>query len=358
MHFLGKHLKLLGNETVILAPNYAMPFNDDIRTERIGRCYYLSGNMATITITMHPRLPVLVRNFVKREAFDVIHTNGPLGWTLPYWAFHYSRALNVATFHTAFTGINLYRFGKVIFKREFQRKMHGVIYPSKIAMTTTHPHFLLPYRIITNGVDTERFNPGVKPLNKFPKDRPKILFLGRLDPRKGLDRLLCAYPKIKAKINDALLIVVGSGKSIDGYKKLIPRNLHGSIYFEGSVPMELIPRYYASCDVYVSPATGGEVFGIVLAEAMATGKPVVASHIPGYNEVIEDGVNGLFFNHNNPGDIADKVIQVLQNRKLSSALSTNARKFSLSISWKNIAQEVLHYYNDLLRAQRNNKKRR
>lgn len=347
MHFLSKYLRATGNEVVIVAPEYSDPHEDDIYTKRIGRCYFFKGNSATITFTFHPKLPILVRNFIRNQQFDIIHTNGPLGWSLPYWAFHYSKAVNVATFHTTFTGINLYKFVKVIFKREFHRRMHGVIYPSKTAFKTTFPHIPVSYRIIPNGVDTERFNPGVKPLDKFPEDKPKILFLGRLDPRKGLNHLLAAYPLIKKKIPEAILIVVGSGPSIERYKNSIPAKLRDSVYFEGRVSADLIPRYYATCDSYVSPATGGEVFGIVLTEAMATGKPVVASNIPGYNDVIQDRVNGLLFDYKNPEDIADKVIQTLENKKLRNTLITNGRNFALGISWQNIAKKVLDYYEEL-----------
>ncbi len=348
MHFLHAYLKSIGNQVMILAPNYPEPFRDTQDIQRIGKCYLFNANMATITITFHRKLPILVRDFIKHGKFDVVHTNGPLGWTLPYWAFHYSRGLNIATFHTAFTGTNLYRFGKLIFKREFQKRMHGVIYPSKAAMETTYPHFPLPYRIIPNGVDTERFNQLNKPLEKFQNQRPKILFLGRLDPRKGLDRLLLAFPRIKAKIKDALLIVVGAGNPIDYYKKMIPKELRDSVHFEGRVSIDLIPRYYASCDVYVSPAIGGEVFGIVLAEAMATGKPVIASNISGYNEVITDGINGLLFDANNPDDIADKAIQVLENSQLRKILGNNARDYAKNISWKKVAQRVMNYYKEVL----------
>ena len=347
MHFLHAYLKSVGNEVMILAPHYPESFRDTQDIKRIGKCYLFDANMATITVTFHHKLPIFVRNFIKHGKFEVIHTNGPLGWTLPYWAFHYSRGLNIATFHTAFTGTNLYRFGKIIFKREFQKKMHGVIYPSKTARDATYPHFPLPYRIIPNGVDTARFNPRNKPLEKFQNRRPKILFLGRLDPRKGLDRLLSAFPKIKAKISDTLLIVVGAGNPIDYYKRMIPRALRDSVHFEGRVSIDLIPRYYASCDVYVSPAIGGEVFGIVLAEAMATGKPVIASNIPGYNEVITDGLNGLLFDVNDPDDIADKVIQVLRNSQLRDTLGMKGWAYAQNISWGKIAQRVLNYYKEV-----------
>ena len=166
MHFLGKYLRDLGHRVIILAPRYATNYQDDPHTKRIGKCYLFSANKATITVTFHPKLPFLVRDYLRTQHFDIIHTNGPLGWNLPYWAFHYSNSVNVVTFHTAFTGINLYKYAKLIFKRRFQRKMHGAIYPSKTAWRTTHAHFKIPYKIIPNGIDTTRFHPGVKALPK------------------------------------------------------------------------------------------------------------------------------------------------------------------------------------------------
>jgi phosphatidylinositol alpha-mannosyltransferase len=349
MHFLSKYLRRSGHEVIILAPRYAAFYKDDEYTKRIGRCYLFKGNMATITITFHYKLPILVRDFLRQEKFDIVHTNGPLGWNLPYWAFHYSRAVNIVTFHTAFTGINLYKYAKLIFKRRFQKRMHGAIYPSKTAWQTTYPHFPIPYKIIANGVDIERFNTNIKPLEKFPPEKPKILFLGRLDPRKGLDRLLAAFPLIKQKIPDALLIVVGSGAATEHYKKMVGAGLRDSIYFEGRVPAHLVPRYYASCDVYVSPATGGEVFGIVLAEAMATGKPVAASDIPGYNDVINHGQNGMLFDYKDPVNMSETICRIILDRKLYKDLSHSGRLFAQSISWQNIAHQVSDYYYETMK---------
>jgi phosphatidylinositol alpha-mannosyltransferase len=352
MHYLALNLRRLNNEVTILAPRYPETYKDNGFTKRIGRCFLYKGNKATITITLHHRLPILVRDFIRHEGFDIVHTNGPIAWNLPYWAFHYSRAVNIATFHTAFAGLNLYRYAKVLFKHEFQKQMHGVIYPSWTAFKTTYPHLPTPFRIIPNGVDTERFSPDHAPLGNFTAGGPKILFLGRLDDRKGLDRLLAAYPLIKARLKDAILIVVGSGPKIDYYRSLIPEKLRASVYFEGRASREVLPRYYRTCDVYVSPALGGEVFGIVLIEAMASGKPVVASAIPGYSEVIKDGYNGMLFNPRDPSDICEKVLRVLEDKNLAQALGRQGRRFALKHSWPTIAQQVLDYYHDLIKKEK------
>lgn len=352
LFYLGTYIRKLGHTVIILAPHYPEPYQDDAHTKRIGTCYYITANMATITITFHPRLPILVRDFMRAQSFDVVHTNGPLGYTLPYWAFHYSDSINVATFHTAFTGPNLYRFAKLLFKKEFREKKLAAVYPSQEAYNTTYPHFPIPCRIIPNGIDTKKFNPAVRPLEKFPA-APKILFLGRLDPRKGFVRLLAAFPLVKKRIPDALLIVVGSGPLRAQYERMIPEMLRSSVFFEGRVTHDLIPRYYATADVYVSPATGGEVFGIVLTEAMATGTPVVASNIPGYNEVVTHRKNGLLFNVDDIHDIADKITAVLTNRHLSISLAKGGRRYAETVSWQNVARMVEEFYFYLIRKDRN-----
>jgi len=135
---------------------------------------------------------------------------------------------------------------------------------------------------------------------------------------------------------------------LEHYRKSIPHHLRDAVLFEGKVAAELIPQYYASCTVYVSPATGGEVFGIVLTEAMATGKPVVASNIPGYSDVIQDTINGLLFDIHDTQDIAQKISSVLQNEQLQKELSKNARERALVFSWRTVAKQVLSYYETLL----------
>lgn len=345
VHYLAAAIRRLGKDVVILAPRYREEYEDGDDVVRIGHCVLLRGNQSTVTFTYDRRLPSLVKDFLSSESFDITHTNGPLGWNLPYWVLHFSRAINVATFHTSFIGFNFYKLAKFAFKGELEKRIDGAIVPSRAALHTIAPHFSLYYRTIPCGVDTERFNPGIEPLTKLPEGI-RILFVGRLDPRKGLDRLISAFTIIKQKIPSSLLIVVGKG-NIEAYRMMLPHNIKKSVIFEGYVEPDELPRYYASCDVYVSPAIGGETFGIVLLEAMASGIPVIASDIPGYNEVVKDGENGLLFDPTSPEELARVTIELLEDENLGRKIGERARKYALQFSWDVIAERVVDFYEEL-----------
>lgn len=345
IHYLAISLRRLGNDVVILAPRYREEYKNGDDVVRIGQCILFQGNKSTITFTYNRRLASLVRDFLSSEKFDITHTSGPLGWNLPYWVLHFSRAINVATFQTSFIGFNFYKLAKFPFKRELETKVDGAIVPSRAALNTIAPHFSLYYRIIPDGVDTERFYPEIEPIKELPEGK-KILFVGRLDPRKGLDRLISAFTMIKQKIPSAFLIVVGKG-NIETYRKMIPHNIKKYVIFKGYVDPDTLPRYYASCDVYVSPAIGGETFGIVLLEAMASGIPVVASDIPGYNEVVKDRKNGILFDPSSTEELALRTIELLEDEELRTRLKEKGRKYALQLSWDKVAERVVDFYEEL-----------
>ena len=342
LHHLSQSLRKLGHRVVILTASYGKN-NHYPDVIRVGRMMLLPGNLATITLTFDKKLPILVRNFFRKNRFDIVHTHGPLVPNLPFLALHYSKSKNFATFHTAFTNFNWYAVAKLFFKKEFKR-IDGLICVSEYAREVLYPHFPGNYRIIPNGIDVKRFNPKLPPVSEISSPNPKILFVGRLDPRKGVDHLLDAFPLIKREIPDVELIVVGSGPSAEQYK----RKAGSGVKFVGFVSAEMLPRYYVSCDLYCSPAIGGETFGIVLLEAMAAGTPVVASKISGYDRVVKDGFNGIFMDPKDPQDMAQAIIKVLKNKDLKKRLSLSGRKFSLRYSWDNVAKEVEELYRQVL----------
>jgi phosphatidylinositol alpha-mannosyltransferase len=307
-------------------------------------------NKSFATLSVGLEIPRRVKEFLRQERFDVVHTMGPFPPSISFFALHYSDALNITTFHS--TGFKYYRAGAFIFRKLFKKyaqKLHGLIAVSETPRDTFMPYIPGDYKIIPNGVDLERFNPEVPVFEEFRNKRNKILYLGRLDRRKGLIELLNALPIIKQKIDDFLLIVVGKGPLEDECRRLVKDlDLSERVIFRGFAKQSEIPSYYASCDVYCSPALGGESFGIVLLEAMAVGRPVVASKIPGYDRVIIDGYNGLFFDPHNPQDIADKIICVLKNVNIGDRLMYNARKFVREYSWLNVARMVEEFYREKL----------
>src|SRR5439155_16095003 len=124
--------------------------------------------------------------------------------------------------------------------------------------------------------DIETFHPGHAPIRHLRDGCVNVLFVGRLEKRKGLRDLLRAYQLLKARLPRSRLVVVGDGPLRGNVESYVSSHRLADVIMVGFVPKEVLPRYYASADIFCAPATGAESFGIVLLEAMATGVPVVA----------------------------------------------------------------------------------
>jgi phosphatidylinositol alpha-mannosyltransferase len=124
-----------------------------------------------------------------------------------------------------------------------------------------------------------------------------------------------------------------------------------TVRFEGRVGHRDLPRYYAGCDVYCSPALGGESFGIVLIEAMACGAPVVASAIPGYDETIRADSDGLLCPPGDASALASTLVRVLMEDDLRESMSRCGIARSKEFAWTEVGRRTLDYYRQLMRQQ-------
>lgn len=349
IYYLWKNLNSLGNETKILAPSFGKnyPYVDE-RIIRMGRAIKIPKNRSFCVLSFGLTLPWQVRRFLTVENFDIIHLHGQIAPVLPYLALKYSIAKNFVTFHSAYEE----SFGYVLWEpilEQYFRKIDGLIAVSSVARDSVARYFpITDCRIFPNGVDTDRFRPDVPEIEEFKGFFPKILFVGRFEPRKGLKYLLQAFPRIIKRFPEAKLIVVGEGFLEHYYRRYIEEHIRGNVIFVGFVEPQNLPRYYASCDIYCSPATGAESFGIVLLEAMASGKPILASDIPGYRTILEEGKEGLFFEPCNPDALAEKINYLLKNQKLMKYFAENGRKKALNYDWSSVAKKVLQFYTEVL----------
>jgi len=177
-----------------------------------------------------------------------------------------------------------------------------------------------------------------------------ILFVGRLEQRKGLGYLLNACAKIKNSLHNSRLIIVGPGTMLrHRYEKLVEEmGLTDNVVFVGFVPSNELPSYYRSADIFCAPATGGESFGIILLEAMACGKPVVATNIQGYASVLANGEEGLLVPPRDEKSLADALLSLLNDKNLRLKMGAKGRTKAEKYSWPNISQQVMDYYNSLL----------
>jgi phosphatidylinositol alpha-mannosyltransferase len=160
-----------------------------------------------------------------------------------------------------------------------------------------------------------------------------------------------AYPYIVEAIPDARLIVVGAFDREDKEPFVRYARIHhlSGARFVGRVSPEELPRYYRTCDVFCAPSTGFESFGIVLLEAMAAGKPIVAADIPGYRSVLDDGQEGFMVEPQNERAFADAILNLLRNPSLRREMGERGRRKAARYDWPIIAGQILELYEQLLR---------
>ena len=179
-----------------------------------------------------------------------------------------------------------------------------------------------------------------------------MLFLGRAEKRKGLEYLLKAYALLKPDIPDCRLIVVSpETKSREKYEKQAAEaGLQDVIFINGrNVSDAEKPRYYSTADIYCAPATGHESFGIVLLEAMASAKPVVASNISGYASVITSGQEGILVPPKQEVPLAQAIARLMKDPELRRTMGERGRIKSQNYGWDQIAVKVLDYYKKVLK---------
>ncbi len=313
---------------------------------RVGRSVKIPANRSMSSITVSPRVSKKVKEIIQHGNYDIVHTHGPLAPVLPLLAVKHARCKVVSTFHAAHgESLGYEIFGGYL--RKWHDRIDGRIAVSEVARETVARYFPGEFRIIPNGVDVKRFSPDNPPLPHLSGIGKKILFVGRLEPRKGAKFLFQAMPMILKRVPDARLVVVGSGMT-RWYKRFVDSSVKDRVIFEGFVNPDILPRYYTSADVFCSPATGGESFGIVLLEAMASGVPIVASDIPGYRCVMEEGREGYFARPEDPESIAEAIVRVLSDPNAREMGKRGIEKSRNLYSWERVVGMIEDFYREVM----------
>ncbi len=344
---LERHLTAAGHEVRVIAPaSRVIPdFGDRFIPVGKPRPLPVSGSIARITIS--PWLSSQIKAILSREKFDIIHLHEPLMPMLCTTVLRLADVPTVGTFHAS-GGKPWYDLftpaGKFLLNKWF-KKLNGRIAVSEPALKYVSKYFPADYTIIPNGVDPRHFCPDVPPIDKFSDGKLNILFVGRLEKRKGLDYLLEAYKEIKREIPGSRLIVVGPGTRLHRkYERQIRRNGPKDVAFMGHVAYDELPGYYKTAHIFCAPAIGRESFGIVLLEAMATGKPIVATNIEGYTSVVTDGAEGLLVPPRNAKELSKAIISLMADETLRQQMGTKGRLKALDYDWERITQRLLNYY--------------
>ncbi|TAH51884.1 MAG: glycosyltransferase family 1 protein [Chloroflexota bacterium] len=357
---LDREFRRRGHDTRILAASSdedaALPANV-IKVSSVVASFPFSGS--SVRVPINPQVYQRVKKILKQEDFDVVHAHEPAAPPLCPIVLHHSRAINVGTFHAYRETNTAYQITRPLLTPLYN-KLDGRIFVSQAVRDFTLAQFTGDYRVIPNGIDVLRFaSADVEPIERFNDDRPNILYVGRLDKRKGFEHLMRAFPYIKNHFPDARLIVVGAFD--DEEKKPFlryARQQHlSSVHFVGFVSREELPRYYRTATLFCAPSTGFESFGIVLLEAMAAGVPIVASDITGYRQVLTENQEGKLVPPCDPEAIARACVELCKQPRLRARMAEQGRLTAARYDWTHIADAVLSYFEELQSLHASEKKR-
>ena len=349
---LAVRLQKLGHDTRIFAPSSRsdVDFNS-ARFYRIGTPIAIPVNDSVARITLSFHLANQVAAIVADERFDVLHFHEPLMPALPMTMLRMSNTANVGTFH-AFARSNVgYYYGRPLLQ-PYLGHLHRAIAVSEPARDFVNRYFPdFPMRVIPNGIDVDVYKPGLSPIRHLRDENLNILFVGRLEKRKGLGDLLRAYRALSERVPETRLIIVGDGPLRGRVESFIQRHRLNNVILAGFVPDSVKPRYYNSADIFCAPATGAESFGIVLLEALASGLPVVATEVPGYMSVLEPGKDSVTVQPKNWRELAASLVILARDPELRHRLADYGLKKARRYSWDRVAAEVVDVYQQARKAQ-------
>jgi phosphatidylinositol alpha-mannosyltransferase len=224
-------------------------------------------------------------------------------------------------------------------------RLDGRIAVSEPAREFISQYFDGSYEVVPNGIDVSRYGGPVEPFPWAFDGTPRLLFVGRFDEsRKGFKYLLDAMALVRQQFPEARLVVVGTGRRERYEGRIERRLLDRTVEFHGYIESEILPRYYASCDVLCVPSTRNESFGIVLLEGMAAGRPVVASAIAGYASVLTHEREGLLVPPEDPTALALALVRLLADSGLRARLGDAGRATAARYDWPRVAEQVLDVY--------------
>jgi phosphatidylinositol alpha-mannosyltransferase len=292
-----------------------------------------NGSVARLCFSRSARRRVAER--LERGDIDVVHVHEPAIPSVSLLALMGSPSCSlpsVATFHAAAPRSTGYALARPLLGR-WVRRIDVRIAVSEAARGLIGAYFPGEYRIVPNGVDVSAFA-GAVPDPELEELKPFVLFVGRPEPRKGFAVLLRAMDLVRRDRPRVRLVWAGAA----------PEGLPEWVVSLGPVPQERLAGAYAAADVFCAPSIGGESFGIILAESMAAGTPVVCSDLPGYREAAADAA--VFVPPGDDAAVARALLDLMADADRAGDLVERGRKRVAALDWKVVAADVMTCYED------------
>jgi phosphatidylinositol alpha-mannosyltransferase len=338
---LSQWLIAKGHEVSVLAPVTDEGLNIEPWVVSAGRPISIPYNGAIAKVIFGPLASSRVKQWIANGNFDLLHLHEPAIPSLSLLAGWAGDGPMVATFHAAANPQKVANAIGTMLDPLIER-ITAKIAVSEIARETLKDRFDTEAVVIPNGIDTSKFEGiGVRSEWALPNT---LGFIGRFDePRKGLAVLLAAIPKIAYKVPNLRILVAGPGNASD-FEKLVPPELRERITFLGRISEIEKAQFFKSVSLYIAPNTGGESFGIILAEAMAAKTPIVASDLAAFTKLLDNGSAGALFASENSEDLADMIINLLDNQEMREKIAIAGYEKAKSFDWDSVGDQILSVY--------------
>lgn len=295
---------------------------DAVSVRSVGDAVVVPGNRSAVPVGLE--LETWRRTLTAVEDAEVVHVHEPLQPLVSLAALSVERP-RVATFHAdpPRWGRAVYRAAAPLAERWLSGAVRTAVSPVAAGAL---PRRWEPVEVIPNGLDVARYQLAV---DRHPR---RVVFVGRDDPRKGLDVLLAAWPQVRAASGDAELVVAGARR-----ERATP-----GVRYLGRVPESEKIEVMASAAALVAPNLGGESFGMVVAEGMAAGCAVVASDLPAFRHVLGD--TGRLVPPEEPQALAKAMAEVLGDPDTRRRLGDAARRRVARFDWGAVADRYRSAY--------------
>ncbi|XOV93990.1 MAG: glycosyltransferase family 4 protein [Bacteroidota bacterium] len=344
---LSNELESLGHEVQIIAPSGEQK-QVDHRIHLFGRnrSLKISGTKIDLNIALKDEKKAL-KDYLKSQHFDIIHYHTFWNPVLPFQVWKHSKAKNIATFHDTPKHIWLGKTVMPLTASMIFKMMDKVI--SVSASQASHIGGKnVKLQIIPNGIDLETYLKPIKKAEASDNEKFTLLFLGRLEPRKGIIYALKSYLELKKEYNQLKLIIAGDGQEKELITSFVKEHELNDVEVLGQVSDEMKLSLMRKADLYLGPAIHGESFGIVLLEAMASGLPMVGFGNEGYLNIIPEQWREFFPEPKNQGAFTRAIQRMINEKSLRDKMIKWGHNEVRKYDWKKVVKEIESIYLDAL----------
>jgi phosphatidylinositol alpha-mannosyltransferase len=336
---LAEYLIAQGHYVSVLAPVTNDEGIPDYVTSA-GRPIAIPYNGAVARVLFGPLAFARVKQWISSGNFDLLHLHEPAIPSISLLACWASEGPLVGTFHAASTRQKI-AFAITPFIEPVIEKLTARIAVSEAARETLQIHLDTDAVVVPNGIYAKKFADA----HSDPRWTGNTIgFIGRFEEsRKGLSILVQALPAIIDRVPDVKVIVAGPGNPAATLDEMEP-HLRSRFTFLGRISEEDKANFMSSVSIYVAPNTGGESFGIILAEALAGGASVLASDIPAFDSLLGHGKYGSLFHSESSEDLAKRAIELFNNPELRRTIARTGREYAKSFDWDVVAERIYDVY--------------